>query len=167
MRLRVNDQGDIVLSEVFNGIGIETDIGTYGIAQRDGGCEITLNGEVIHCPTTTNVPETSPETTNYIFQPNAATHVLKSLKRESPLKRESLAAYAHDAWSRWMRYLFSKCVETTGGDAIIPAESVARWKRQMETTYADLPGKEKLSDLAEADRIGRIFDLKMPGEVVP
>ena len=33
------------------------------------------------------------------------------------LVREALADYAHDAWSGWMKYLFSKCL-------IFPAEMV-------------------------------------------
>ncbi len=42
MKIRVNEQREIVLSEVFNGIGIETDAGTFGIAMRDAGIEIRL-----------------------------------------------------------------------------------------------------------------------------
>ena len=44
MKINIDEQGSLVLSEVFNGIGIETDAGVFGIAQRDGGIEI-MHGE--------------------------------------------------------------------------------------------------------------------------
>jgi len=72
-------------------------------------------------------------------------------------KRSELAAYAHEAWSGWMRYLFSKCTEDAGGGLVIPAWAVARWTRQMSTAYKDLPADEKRSDLAEADKIMRLY----------
>jgi hypothetical protein len=37
----------ITLSEVFSGIGIETDMGLFGIAQRDGGIEVMLDGKTV------------------------------------------------------------------------------------------------------------------------
>jgi hypothetical protein len=68
--------------------------------------------------------------------------------------REALAAYTHDgAWSGWMRYLFSKGVFNDDGSWTMPAWAVARWLRQMQTPYADLPEEEKQSDRAEADTI--------------
>ena len=75
--------------------------------------------------------------------------------------REALAAYAHESWSGWMEYLFTKCrtslhsfltgprSETT----IIHQDQVLRWKRQMQTPYADLSEKEKESDREQADKI--------------
>lgn len=66
--------------------------------------------------------------------------------------REALAEYAHEAWSGWMRYMFSKCNDWDGV-LLIPSESVARWQRQMNTPYADLPESEKASDRDEADKI--------------
>lgn len=69
-----------------------------------------------------------------------------------PNVRDRLAWYAHDAWSRWMQYMFSKC-EKCGEAYLIPAESAKRWTRQMSTDYADLPDEERPSDLSEADRI--------------
>jgi superfamily I DNA and RNA helicase len=63
---------------------------------------------------------------------------------------EHLAAHAHNQWSGWMRYLFSKCELNDDGSATIPAESVKRWQRQMETDYIDLPEDEKESDRKEA-----------------
>lgn len=66
--------------------------------------------------------------------------------------REELAAYAHEAWSRWMKYMFSKSY-INGGSVVIPKPLAERWTRQMGTEYEDLPEKEKESDRAEADKI--------------
>ncbi len=75
--------------------------------------------------------------------------------------REALAAYAHDAWSGWMRYLFSKCDNAPAGlvelggtvPQVIPAWAVERWTRQLTTRYDGLPEDEKVSDRKEADKM--------------
>lgn len=74
---------------------------------------------------------------------------------------EPLADLAHQQWAGWMEYLFSKCAfNLVDGTATIPAEFVARWQRQMNTPYADLPEPEKESDRIEARRVlGVIFSL--------
>ena len=76
--------------------------------------------------------------------------------------RERLAAYAHEAWSGWMKYLFSKAEiihESSGGDtAHLNEDLVERWTRQMNTPYADLPEDEKKSDLEEADKMIALLD---------
>lgn len=67
---------------------------------------------------------------------------------------ERLAAVQHEIWAHWMRYLFSVSVEdTTSGWVVIPAEKVARWKRQVETAYADLSEREKESDREQARKV--------------
>lgn len=66
---------------------------------------------------------------------------------------EDLASYAHEVWIRWMKYLFSKSVENEDGSVTIPAWAVERWKRQMSTSYDDLPEGEKESDRKEARTI--------------
>lgn len=85
--------------------------------------------------------------------------------------REQLADYSHNAWSEWMKYLFEKCrpetrhrVDIDGfttweptGNLVIPKDYVERWKRQMDTSYEDLPAIEKHSDLVEADKIIKII----------
>jgi hypothetical protein len=73
-----------------------------------------------------------------------------------PAANEELAAYAHDAWSRWMRYLFSKS-RLDRGSVTIPAELVERWTRQMNIAYRDLPESEKKSDRDESRVMMRIF----------
>ena len=41
MKIDVNEEGEIVLSQVFVGVGIKTEEGVvFGIAQRDAGVEI-------------------------------------------------------------------------------------------------------------------------------
>lgn len=67
--------------------------------------------------------------------------------------REELAAYAHNAWSGWMKYMFGKCEKPAEGYLIIPQSLVLRWTRQMNTEYKNLPENEKESDRKEADKI--------------
>ena len=66
---------------------------------------------------------------------------------------EKLAEYAHEAWSRWMRYLFSKSIVNSDGSVTIPASLVKRWARQMDTDYFMLPNSEQQSDILEADKM--------------
>lgn len=67
--------------------------------------------------------------------------------------REELADYAHEAWSGWMKYLYSKCALNSDGTATIPDWAITRWARQFTTDYIDLLEDEKNSDLEEADKI--------------
>lgn len=71
--------------------------------------------------------------------------------------RERLAELAHEQWSEWMRYMFSKCIPEIDewGDAkyYIPKWAVDRWTRKLNTPYKDLPEDEKESDRKEADRV--------------
>lgn len=69
------------------------------------------------------------------------------------IRREQLAALAHEQWSGWMHYLFSKSAFNDDGSFTIPPASVDRWKRQMDTPYHDLPESEKDSDRVEADKV--------------
>lgn len=71
----------------------------------------------------------------------------------SETTREQLADYAHEAWSGWMRYLFTKSTRNADGTVTIPAWAVERWERQVATPYAQLPDGEKASDRTEADRM--------------
>lgn len=81
----------------------------------------------------------------------------------SNMTRETLAEYAHDAWTGWMKYMFEKGVllndkgmtPEPGEPArlMLPTWSVERWQRQMNTEFSALPESEKESDRAEADRM--------------
>jgi hypothetical protein len=75
---------------------------------------------------------------------------------------EDLANLAHEQWSGWMYYMFSKCVQEErfeNGEffktenLIIPRWAVERWTRQMNTKYKDLSEEEKNSDREEAERV--------------
>ena len=72
--------------------------------------------------------------------------------------REKLAEYAHEAWSRWMRYLFSKSTVNSDGSVTIPASLVKRWARQMNTDYLMLLNSEQQSDILEADKMLSIMN---------
>ena len=64
-----------------------------------------------------------------------------------------LAQYAHNAWSGWMKYLFTKGRLNKSGSFTIAKDSVDRWQRQMNTDFYNLPDTEKESDLKEAKTI--------------
>ena len=72
--------------------------------------------------------------------------------------REVVATLAHDQWSGWMKYLFSKCELNEKGEAIIPEWAVKRWKSQMNMSYLNLSTPEKESDRAEADKFLAVFN---------
>lgn len=71
--------------------------------------------------------------------------------------KDKLADYAHDAWSEWMKYIFSECKLIGNGSYVIPKKLVERWKRQMNTGFYALSAKEQKSDYAQAARIMDIF----------
>ncbi len=66
---------------------------------------------------------------------------------------EAIAETQHEIWARWMKYLFSVCTDGGDGSAIIPADKVERWKRQIETPYGRLSEKEKESDRRQAQKV--------------
>jgi hypothetical protein len=80
--------------------------------------------------------------------------------------RERLAALAHEQWSGWMEYLFSKCDFGGGGKWIIPVEYGDRWQRQMRTPYAELTEAEKESDRKEADRVLSIIEVPLVDRLI-
>ena len=86
-------------------------------------------------------------------------------------KREALAALEHDQWAHWTRYMLTALglLDEAGG---VSAEAVRlfrfeparlvllqRWKRQIETPYADLSEKEKNSDRSWADKVIAALDI--------
>lgn len=69
---------------------------------------------------------------------------------------EQLADKEHASWARWMDYLFNRCDIERGKDGfryVIPHELVERWKRQVDTPYAELSEQEKQSDRDEVAHI--------------
>ena len=65
----------------------------------------------------------------------------------------NLANYAHNAWSGWMKYLFSKNTLNQDGSFTIPKDLVERWVRQSLTPYSSLSESEQKSDIEEANKI--------------
>jgi len=59
---------------------------------------------------------------------------------------EELASLAHKIWVRWMAHIFSKQPINLNGTWTMPREFVARWHRQMNTSYEELHEKVKESD---------------------
>ena len=91
----------------------------------------------------------------------------KAVLSRNMLARERLADYAHEAWSGWMRYMFTigtllndKWMSPEPGQQaklLLPEWAVDRWQRQMKTPYAELPESEKASDRNEADKMLEII----------
>jgi hypothetical protein len=65
---------------------------------------------------------------------------------------ETLAAIEHERWSHWQQYIHEKCKPQPDGTLIIPAELVARWKKQSSTPYSALSESEKDSDREQAQK---------------
>lgn len=81
---------------------------------------------------------------------------------EAALK-DALAAYAHETWSHWMRFMFGVSTHHADGSVGLPPALVERWKRQMQTPYADLPTSEQGSDQEQAQKILDVFWATCPG----
>ena len=71
---------------------------------------------------------------------------------------EQLAELAHNQWSDWMKYLFSKGEFNDDGTWTMPKWAVDRWTRQMNTKYENLSIDEKNSDKIEADKMLEIIN---------
>lgn len=57
--------------------------------------------------------------------------------------REKIADLEHEQWAHWTKYML---------DNLTP-ENIARWRKQIDTPYAELSEKEKDSDRAWADKV--------------
>ena len=119
----------------------------YGYYVFCTDCDISLG--------TVNVPPSSEEEATRLW--NRRTVAIP------PDVRERLADYAHEAWSGWMKHMFTigtllndKWMSPEPGQQaklLLPEWAVERWRRQMNTPYAELPESEKASDRKEADEI--------------
>ncbi len=76
---------------------------------------------------------------------------------------DRLADMAHEVWAHWMRYLFSVSIQNEDGSVTIPADKVERWKRQMDTNYYDLTGREQKSDINQAKKYLTVFRDELDG----
>ena len=59
---------------------------------------------------------------------------------------EPLAAFEHERWAHWQRYMHSKGIMQPDGSLLLPAALVAKWERQIATDYLDLSEAERESD---------------------
>ena len=101
--------------------------------------------------------ETAEKLKAFLARPPKSRMMVLTEEQRAEL-RESLAAVQHDIWAHFMRYLVSECHTATddwSGNPVllIPTDKVDRWKRQMDTAYADLTEKEKDSDREQADKV--------------
>lgn len=60
---------------------------------------------------------------------------------------EKLSSIEHGRWSKWKKYIYSKCIPSSD-DGIwqIGEEWLTKWQRQIDTPYEELSEKEKDSD---------------------
>jgi hypothetical protein len=66
-----------------------------------------------------------------------------------PVNKETLNVFAdvqHEIWASWMKFLFTQGWDQADGTFKIKSEKVRRWKRQMETSFADLTEEERETD---------------------
>lgn len=63
-----------------------------------------------------------------------------------------IAAQEHDQWAHWMKYMFSCGKFNDDGSWTMPPDKVERWKRQCDTSYTSLSGKEQESDKEMAEK---------------
>ena len=89
-------------------------------------------------------------------QANVLTAKRQQMKKKQDLKRERLEAIAaiqHEIWLSWMEYLFSVSFLNDDRSATIPAKKVARWVKQMNTSYSELSEEEKEEDRKQARKV--------------
>jgi hypothetical protein len=65
---------------------------------------------------------------------------------------EELAATEHQRWAHWQKYVHDKALRQPDGSLVLPADLVARWERQFNTSYADLTDEEKNSDREQVQK---------------
>ena len=84
-----------------------------------------------------------------VFVPKLSKHSSTRLRKKIRYNGAHLEFHAerqHQIWGHWMEYQFSLCEEQGDGSLVIPAEKVARWKRQLATSYDELSEAERESD---------------------
>jgi hypothetical protein len=75
---------------------------------------------------------------------------------------EKLAKIQHEIWVHWMTYLFSISVQNEDGTVTIPADKVARWKRQINSKFGNLSEEEQKSDIEQALKIVKVIETQSP-----
>jgi hypothetical protein len=59
---------------------------------------------------------------------------------------DELAAIEHERWAHWQSYLHEQGTPLPDGSLVLPANLIARWKRQLSSPYASLSDDERESD---------------------
>ena len=85
--------------------------------------------------------------------PDAGLSLLPGRITINPAILPAIAAQQHEIWAHWMRYQFSVCVPNGDGSLTIPADKAYRWRRQVDTPYAQLSEREQASDIEQAQKI--------------
>ena len=65
---------------------------------------------------------------------------------------EELAAFEHQRWAHWQRYVHDKGRRQPDGSVLLPPDLVSRWERQIKTPYNDLTDEEKNSDREQVQK---------------
>jgi len=81
-------------------------------------------------------------------------------RKLDPKVVEVVAEQCHQQWARWTEHLLSKTGPSLNTETrwTINAEWIERWRRQINTSYADLSEDEKESDRREARKILRALE---------
>jgi len=105
-----------------------------------------------------NASVTSQDGSGATIASNSISTMGESAEWLSERLLESLAKYAHDSWSTYMRYFLLNCGNTApDGTLTIPASYLAALWKQINTPYAELSAKEQDSDRIEAERMLQII----------
>lgn len=65
---------------------------------------------------------------------------------------ERLASIEHERWAHWQGYMHSKGELQPDGSMLLPADLVAQWSKQIETSYDKLTPEERESDREQVRR---------------
>ncbi|WP_298037282.1 hypothetical protein [uncultured Microbacterium sp.] len=65
---------------------------------------------------------------------------------------EILASVEHTRWAHWQKYVHDQGQRQRDGSLLLPAELVARWDKQIATSYPDLSDEEQQSDQDQVRR---------------
>ncbi|CAN7725564.1 hypothetical protein LJR234_006378 [Mesorhizobium amorphae] len=74
------------------------------------------------------------------------------IRRRLEAAIDRLAAIEHDRWAHWQDYMHRAGERLPDGRVILPADQVARWDRQIATSFSDLNDAEKESDRDQVRR---------------
>jgi hypothetical protein len=65
---------------------------------------------------------------------------------------ERLAAIEHERCAHWQRHVDRQSIPQADGSLLLAAEAVARWDKEISTSYADLSEEQKETDRDQGRR---------------